>query len=349
VVVDEPPPGYFTEQNQSLERGAQVAVAELNGAGGLAGHTHVQLIEQSLDGLTPAAIRSKLEAEGAAVLVLPCDTTSQENLVAAGNAFHMLMVAPCNPETEAGARYATYWPVGMSGAQEATGLASYIRSQGYHHVFVVNATGSRFIQLATSNFRAAAPSHGIQVVGATTVPLGTSDYSGVAQSIRAASTAPSAIYTALPPPQVNQLAAALHALGLHETIFGSSDMDTRLALVGGARELESAAFTAYGFPRQSASAQHFEADYRARFRRAPVGSYSGLGLEAIRLIKAAAAKAHSPQPQSLQRALSSGVTLRGVALADRAYRGGNHDPGGQVAITGITTGQFVPLLSSEPS
>ena len=34
------------------------------------------------------------------------------------------MLAPCSPDSTAGGRYATYWPVGMDASEEAAGLAS---------------------------------------------------------------------------------------------------------------------------------------------------------------------------------------------------------------------------------
>jgi ABC-type branched-subunit amino acid transport system substrate-binding protein len=260
------------------------------------------------------------------------------------------MFAPCNPDATAGGRYPTYWPVGMAATDEAAELTSFISSEGYRRVFVVSAPGTTSIELVTNDFRSAAQTNGIQLVGSASIAMTTSDFSGLASAIQAAQPSPSAIFTALPPPLVNRLAAGLLAQGVHQVVLGSTAMDTRLTLSSDPKALEDAIFASYGFPRVSSSARRFAAAYRARFGRDPVGSFPGLGLETIRLLESAVHKAGSAEPSEIQRALAGGVTLHGVGLADRAYQpGGDHNPVGQVAITRIALGGFVPLIAITPN
>jgi ABC-type branched-subunit amino acid transport system substrate-binding protein len=350
VVIDQPSSGMFSEQNRSIAQGAQVAVDELDAAGGLAHHLRVKLVRQSLDGLSASALKSRLHAEAAAVLILPCDTNTQLSLAAAASQYGMLMLAPCNPDATAGGRYPTYWPVGMSASDEAAGLASFMGTVGYGRVFVVSAPGSGYVELLTGDFRSAIQTRGIQVVGSASIATTTKDFSSLAHTIEAAHPKPSAIFTALPPPLVNQLAEGLFSHGISQTVLGGTAMDTPLTLSSGSRALEDAVFTSYGFPRVTASARRFAAGYRRRFGRSPVGSFPGLGLETIRLITSAVNRAHSGEPSAIQRALARGIALRGVALADRAYpHGGDHNPVGTVALNKISGGSFLPLLAITPS
>jgi len=350
VVIDQPAPGLLTEQNRSIEQGAAVAVGQLNAAGGLLGHIHVKLVTQSLDGLSASALQSRLRSDTAAVLVLPCDTDSQLSLAAAGAQFGMLMLSPCNPDAAAGGRYATYWPVGMAATDEAAGLTGYMSRIGYGRVFIVSSPGAQYIELLTNDFRNAAKAHGIQVVGSASIPLATSDYSGLAHEIDAASPRPSAIFTALPPPLVNRLAAGLQAQGVDQTILGSTAMDTPLTLSGPKQLLENATFSSYGFSRENAAAHRFEAEYARSFRHLPVGAFPGLGFETMRVLEAAVGKAHSAEPSAIQHALAGGLTVQGIALADRAYEaGGDHNPAGEVAVSKVSQGSFLPLLASPPT
>jgi ABC-type branched-subunit amino acid transport system substrate-binding protein len=350
VVIDQPTSGLFAEQNRSIAQGAAVAVDELNAAGGLSHHIRIKLMPETLDGLTASAVQHRLRSEAAAVLILPCDTDSQLSQAAGAAQYGMLMLAPCNPDPTAGKRYATYWPVGTDANQEALGLASFMRTLGYGSSFVISTPGSRYAELLTSYFRGAAQARGVQLTGSAAVANTARDFSGLARAIEATRPKPSTIFTAAPPPFVNRLAAGLKAQGVEQPVMGTTALDTRLSLSSGAGALENAVFPSYGFPREDASARRFARDYARRFRRAPVGGFAGLGFETIRLLEHAARKASSAEPSAIQQALSGGITLRGVGLADRAYlRGGDHNPIGQVAITKIAFGGLVPLIAIMPS
>lgn len=349
VVIDQPPPGLFAQQNSSIAQGAEVAVHELNAAGGLPRDVRIRLLRQSLDGLSATGVRAKLRSEAAAVLILPCDTDSQLSLAAGASQYGMLMLAPCNPDSRAGGRYATYWPVALPASAEAAGLVEFMKEIGPGSAFVVNATGNRYVELVTSDFRSAAQAGGIQLAGSATIAVTTKDFSGLAHAIEATNPTPSAIFTALPPPLVNRLASGLMAEGVHQTVVGSTAMDTPLTLSSSSPALESAVFVSNGFPRESASARRFAAEYSRMFGRDPVGSFPALGLETIRLLEAAVRKAGSPEPSAIQQALAGGISLSGVGLANRAYqRGGDHNPVGQVDITKISSGSFLPLFASTP-
>jgi hypothetical protein len=123
-------------------------------------------------------------------------------------------------------------------------------------------------------------------------------------------------------------------------------MDTPATLSHGSQALENAAFATNGFPRATAAARRFAADYRSRYGRAPIGSFPGLGLETIRLLADSARKARSAQPGAIQRALAGGIALAGVGLANRTYgAAADHDPTGEVGISKISEGALFPLLA----
>lgn len=349
VVIDQPSSGLFAQQNASIAQGATVAVDELNAAGGLARHIRIKLVTEDLEGLSSTAVEGRLRSEAAAALILPCDTQSQASLAAGATRSDTLTLAPCNPDPTAGRRYSMYWPVGMTPSDEATGLVTFMRALGYRSVFIVSAPSNHYAALMTSYFRGAAQRKGILIVGSASVARTTENLSSLAHAIEAAKPHASIIFTALPPPLVNQLAAGLQARGVTQNVAGTSAMDTRLTMTSNGRALEGAVFPSYGFPRESASAHRFASDYKKQFGSEPVGSFPGLGFETIRLLETAARKARSAEPSAIQRALSQGLTLEGVALAERSYRpGGGHNPTGTVAIEKLVSGHLEPVLVSTP-
>ena len=198
VAIDQPSLGLFAEQNASIAHGAAVAVDELNATGILDRHVRIKLVPQDLEGLSPDAVEARLHSEAAAALILPCDTESQLSLAAGAARYGTLMLAPCNPDPSAGRRYSTYWPVGMTPSDEATGLASFMRTVGYGSVFIVKAPGSHYAELMTSYFRAAAQRKGIRIVGSASVAMTMGDLSSLAHTIEAVNPRPSTIFTALP-------------------------------------------------------------------------------------------------------------------------------------------------------
>ena len=350
VVIDQPPPGLFTEQNRSVTQGAEVAARELNAGGGLARRVHVRLVRQRLDGLSAGALRGRLQSEAAAALILPCDTDSQFTIAAEAARFGTLMLAPCNADPQAGHDFPTYWPVGAAASDETLELASFMQVIGRGNVFIVETPGSRYVQLLTSWFRNAAQTRNMQVVGTASVAMSTSNFASLAHAIQAAHPAPSAIFTALPPPYVNRLAAGLAAHGVSQAVVGTAVMDTPLTLAKGGEAVNDAVFSTLGFPRESSAARRFAADYRRQFHKSPVGGFADVGLETVRLLADAAAKAHSAAPQAIQRALKGGIMLSGVGLANRSYQaGGDHNPIGEVAIEKIASDAFLPLFAGVPS
>jgi ABC-type branched-subunit amino acid transport system substrate-binding protein len=237
----------------------------------------------------------------------------------------------------------------MKPSDEAMGLASFMRTVGYGSVFIINAPGSRYAEEMTSYFRAAAQRKGIRIVGSASVAMTLGDLSSLAHTIEAVNPRPSTIFTALPPPLVNELAAGLEAHGVTQNVAGTSALDTRLTLTSKVGALEDAVFPSYGFPRESAPAHRFVSDYKKQFGAEPVGSFPGLGFETIRLLEAAVRDARSAEPSSIQRALSRGLALEGVALAERTYQsGGDHNPTGTVAIEKIVSRHLEQVFAATP-
>jgi hypothetical protein len=85
----------------------------------------------------------------------------------------------------------------MGGDQEAYELATFMRTYGYPRTFVVNAPGSRYVELMTGYFQAAAKAKGIPVVGSESVAMSSPDV----RSWRAIKMypRPTVIFTAIPP------------------------------------------------------------------------------------------------------------------------------------------------------
>jgi ABC-type branched-subunit amino acid transport system substrate-binding protein len=349
VVVDQPAEAAFAEENHLIEGGAQIAAEEANASGQLPGHLHIKLVPEHLDGLSASAVQERLRSDGAGVLVLPCDTSSQASIASAAAHYGTLMIAACNDEPLAAQRLSTYWPVGSSGGEEMAELAAFMQSQGYLRAYVVGAPGVRYVELLTGDFERAAKAKGIRVLGSTAVNPGSQDFTSVANAIKGMEPQPTAVFTALPPPAVNRLGAALEAQGVRAAVVGTSVMASRYTLASG-EGLENAIFSSYGFAREGSAAARFASDYAKQYGRPPLGSLPGLGYESVRLLEETTRRAHSGEPSAIQHVLAAGFALSGVALADRHYQpGSNHNPVSEVGVEKISGKSFEPLIAGSPS
>jgi ABC-type branched-subunit amino acid transport system substrate-binding protein len=349
VVVDQPAEAAFGEENHVIEQGAQIAAEEANASNQLPGHLHIKLVPERLDGLSASAVQERLRGDGAGVLVLPCDTSSQASIANAAAHYGTLMIAACNDEPLAAQRYSSYWPVGSSASEEMAELAAFLQTQGYLRAYVVTAPGVRYAELLSGDFEKAAKAKNIRIVGSSSVNPNSEDFASVANAIKGVEPQPTAVFTALPPPAANRLGAALHAQGVQAAVVGTSVMDSRFTLASG-EGLENAIFSSYGFAREGSAAEHFASDYAKQYGRPPLGSLPGLGYETVRLLEEAARRAHSGEPSAIQHVLAAGFALSGVALGDRHYQpGANHNPVSEVGVEKISGKSFEPLIAGSPS
>jgi len=350
LVVDQSG-GPFAQQNQLIREGVTAALDVLNAHGGVAHHT-VRVVTESLDGLSGSALEQRLHAAGSnAVLVLPCDNNSQAPLATAASRYGVVMLAPCDADASLAERLRTYWPVGMSGSDEASGLVHFLVREGFGRVFVVNSTGLQYTSTMTAYMSAALKTAGIPVVGSSTVSsnLSNADVANVLAAVRVIQ--PASLFTALPPPQVDKLVAGLVKGGEQQVfVFGTSAMDTPATLSSpGNASLQGATFPTYGFARVNGEATAFEQDFKQRFGQQPIGAFPGLGFETVGLLEQAIAKARSTQPAAIQRALLGGINDGGVALFGRSYHNpNNHNPVTTVSIEKVNADAFLPLVTTEP-
>ncbi len=258
------------------------------------------------------------------------------------------MLASCNYEPAAAERYATYWPVGAPASEEVAELVDYMHAEGYLHVFIVDAPGSRYVEAVTNEFRQAAQSQA------------TSDRRERLRRSDAGLHRPGA------DDQAHRTAAlgGLHgasaadcqsARGLAQGTSGAGDAVRHLrhgwpfTFTGGSAGLENTVLGSYGFARENRAAQRFSSDYSNQFGRVPVGSLPGLGFETVRLLAQAAGQAHTANPSAIEQALARGITLKGVALGERRYAAGNnHNPIAEVGVEKIIGRSFEPLFAGSP-
>jgi branched-chain amino acid transport system substrate-binding protein len=347
VALLQPTSGPFAAHNLILARGVSVAVQELNAAGGIDKKVKIRLVGRQLAANSNAIRTIASLGDKVRVLILPCNVDAASALAAAASKKGLLTLAPCNPDPRSTARLTRVWPVAMSGSDQVAQLVDYATNDKAKRAFILTSKPAPTYESALAGqFRTAARRAGMSIVGESAVAL-SGKPSSLASVLRKSSA--QIVFTPIFSPQAEQLIAALRAAHVTTAIFGTDAMDAGLDLSHYSESaLKDVYFASYGFPRTSSSS-FFDA-YRQQFHKLPVGSFPGLGLETVRTLAAAIAKAQSLDPARIDGAFAKGFQITGVALADRRYPGGGaRQPIADVGIVEMIRNAYFPLVSSVPT
>lgn len=337
--------GFLAVHDKLISNGAQVAVEEINIAGGVGGKVKIDLTlgDTKSDPAVAVTVANDLIAQGVQALVLPCNTDFQLAMTAVTQREGTFTVSPCNADPTAPGKFDVYWPVGMGGNLQGAQLASYVADQGFENAYVLDSN-FLYINLMTKYFERAAESRGITISGKDNIQFGATgfptDFSAQVTKIKNAKPEPDVIMTALFTPFVNTLVKQLRAQGVDTPVVGTDGMDTGLHLQAGGASAEGTVFTTFGFPEPGSATDDFYEKYKERFGSRPDGSFTALGYDAIKVIEAAILDAGSTDPEALRQSLSDGLEVEG-ALGTITYPGGGeHNPETEVAVVKVENGKF---------
>ena len=348
VALLQPTSGPFAAHNLLLARGAGVAVQQLNASGGIDHKVKIDLVERRLSatidpGRTIASLGSKVR-----VVILPCNVDAATPLASAAARKKLLVLAPCNPDPQATAAIPLFWPVAMSGNQEAAQVVGYPAIRwNTKTAFILTSKPATVYETALVRYiREVAARDRIRIVGEATVPLGGGNLTGLAKTL--AKSSAEVIFTPIFSPYAEQIIAKLRKAGMLKAVLATDGMDAQLDLSRyGRSALNNVSFASYGFPQNSSKA--FFRAYKQQFHDVPLGSFPALGLETIRTLAAGITKAQSTDPARISAAFAKGLSVSGVGFAGRRYPGGGaREPIAEVGIVDVIDGAYFASMSSIP-
>lgn len=159
------PEGLFTvgyaavsDRDAELVRAAQLAVRELNAAGGIGGAVEVEL-EIDEQGGEPGEAARRLVLEGVQALILSCEPEELRAQAAVADRTQVLAFAPCNEDPAIPERFGAVWPVSLGANAEAAALADHALTRQLSSVQVLGVWDEMLRYLA-----AAAAERGVEIV-----------------------------------------------------------------------------------------------------------------------------------------------------------------------------------------
>ena len=343
--------GSIPVVGQSSRNGAQLAVDEINAAGGLEvggrRYTIRLIVEDNEDDAASAvAATTKLITQNQVIAVI--GPNASRNAVPAAQIaenFRTPLISPwsTNPATTAGKRYV--FRAAFIDDFQGQVVAAFARNKlGAQTAAVLFDIASEYNKGIAEIFRASFEALGGRVVAWETYTTGDRDFSSQLTNIRAAN--PDVLflpnYYSEVPLQVQQA----QRLGINATFIGSDSWGSTELLALGGSSLEGSYFTTHYAPDiATPKAREFIANYQARYGSTP-DDVAALSYDSMYMLFHALQQAGRVDREAVRNALASITDFEGVTGSMRFE--GTGDPIKSAVIIQIKDGQFTYFDSVAP-
>jgi branched-chain amino acid transport system substrate-binding protein len=302
--------GWMAAYDQPAQRGAEVAIAEINAAGGVLGRP-LELV--ALDGETdPATVANaalQLVAEGADVIITPSDFDIGSPAAAAAQAAGLVGISPGASSPLFGATALgdmqftlAAWTNYGSAASAEWGY----NEAGWRTAYVIIDTSIDYSNSQGEYFIQRWEELGGEVVGRDSFVQGNADFSGQLQRLQALETQPDVIFIASYMPDLGTLVRDIRALGIETPILGGDAYDTTEFYDVLGEELGNEVYFSthsYMNPELSEGMETFFTDYEAMFETTPDNSFIALGYDAVYVLAQAIEEAGSTEGAAVAEAM----------------------------------------------
>ncbi|MBR22151.1 MAG: hypothetical protein CMF57_06900 [Leifsonia sp.] len=342
--------GDFSFYDVPFRDGMQIAVDEVNAAGGVNGQ---QLEFMTIDGRGDQAesVRGVEEALDAGAVYISGTTASgawqAQAAVACDEGVPITTGDGSSPTLVLDAGDCAYHVLMLDTLQGAVG-AEYALDQGYENAYVLLSSDDAYTAGLGAYFADAFAEGGGTVLAEEEFRIGASDYSVQVTNIAAQNPTPDVIYLSMFTPDTPQFLRQLRASGIDAPVIsGDGSVDASVLEAGAAAEGLVATFHAW--PSEGNETSSFlETNFpEADISSAPQNIVSAAGYDEVMIMVQAMEAAGEATPAAIMEALDgleyTGVT--GSLTIDPETRQANKE----VTLIGVTDGQYVYIDRFVPS
>jgi branched-chain amino acid transport system substrate-binding protein len=348
--------GRLAYYDRQTRNGAQMAVDEINAAGGIAGKYKIDFRVKDVrsEAAGSAAAGKEFVAADARIMIAPCDRDLAITFSEAAQHADIPVIAPCASTptlaVEAGHRVFQIYP---SDNLQAASLAKFAHERGYGTAYLLMSADTPYAQNLPLYFEEAFGKMGGKVVSKGTYVLGQQDFDAQTASIKNLSPPPDVIMTAASEPEFPIFISQLRAAGIDTPVLGSDAIDSPTTLALG-DVAEDVVYTAAGYPAADNGLEKFYGDYVAKLggnAQTDVSPYAATAYESVKLIEAAVAKAGSTDGAAIRDALDGIADFRGITGSRITLAGANGIALRDVALIRIEKGAktLVKMLRPDPA
>jgi branched-chain amino acid transport system substrate-binding protein len=338
-----------------VKNGAQMAVDEINAAGGIAGKYKIDFRVKDVrsEPAESAAAGRAFVAAGAKVLIAPCDLETAVAFGRPAQQARIPIVAPCASTPTLAAAVGDFMvQIYPSDNLQGAALARFARDQGYRTAYVLQSPDTPSAEKLPLYFADAFVKMRGTLAGKTSYPAGQQEYGAVIAFIRNASPAPDVIMTSAAEPEFPLFLSQLRDAGVTTPVLAGDAVDSPTTLALGA-VAEGVVYTSAAYPTPGGALDKFDRDYGARFggdAQAEVAPYAATAYETIKLIEAAIAKAGSTDGAAIRDALDGIADFQGVTGSRITLAGAHGIALRDVPLIRVEKGRktLVKMLRPEP-
>ncbi|ENN86531.1 ABC-type branched-chain amino acid transport system, periplasmic component [Rhizobium freirei PRF 81] len=348
--------GTLAPYDQPSLKGLQMAVDEINAAGGVAGKFPIKLVAKDTrsDAGQTALVAQELVDQGISILITPCDADPS---IAAGQitqaahipAFSFCATTPTMPLAVGDYMFGNY----PADNVQAAVLAGYAKDKGFKKAYILKSPDTAYTLKLPEYFATSFKAKGGELLGEGTFAMGQQDFSAEVTKIKALNPAPDVIMTAAYEPDFPAFIRQLRGAGVNTPILGSDGIDSPTTF-GLGPLVDGVVFTTAGFAVEGSPLAAFNAKYKAKSGQDPDTVYIANGYDLGKVIEAAVTKAGSIEPTVIRNAVASLEGVKGVTGAI-TYAGTKGMPLRSVSLVRIDGGkrslvsQGVPNAADVPS
>ena len=321
------------------QKGMQLAIDELNAAGGIGGKTKIvlKLKDSRSDPSQTAIAAQELIDDGVNVLVTPCDAdpsigagqTAQQAGVAA---FSTCASSPNLPLAVGDHMFMNF----PADNVQATVSAKYAIDSGYKAAYILISPDTAYTQLP-NYFKAVFEKLGGKVIAEDNFSMGQQDFSAQVTKIKSLNPAPDVIMTAAYEPDFPAFIKQLRAAGIKIPVIGSDGIDSPTTFALG-DIAEGVVFSTAGYAAPGSPLEAFNAKYKEKYGSDPDTIYTAIGYDLVKVLEAAVLKAGSTDRAAIWQAVRELENVQG-ATSTITYKSTTGVPIRQVALIRITKGQ----------
>jgi len=333
--------GALAPYDQPTLQGVQLAVDQINKAGGIDGKYKIDLITRDMRSETAqaAVMAQEVIDQHINIMLSPCDVDPS---VAAGQiaqAVQIPTIAPCAstptlPGIVGDYMFANYTADNL----QATALAYFAQKQGYKNALILISRDTPYTEKLPLYFAKVFEAKGGKIAATVEFKMGQQDFSAEVTKIKGVSPAPDVIMTSAYEPDFPAFIKQLRSAGIKTPVLGSDGIDSPTTL-GLGEVAEGVVFSNAGYPADGSSLAKFNADFKAYFKQDPSAVYTATGYDVVKVIEAAIkADGDKLDGPSIRDAIDNLENVQ-VATGIITYKGMNRVPLRVVALNRIVNGQ----------
>ncbi|MFN8622710.1 MAG: ABC transporter substrate-binding protein [Chloroflexota bacterium] len=339
--------------------GAQLALDEINAAGGVLGAPAEMPVHDSQYDMavTAQVAQQYIEDDKVNAFIGYTDTDS---VLASGRFFQdagvpYITVGATSPKIPSQVGDMLFLAPFGDNVQAAAG-AQYAGQNFGGSAYLLYDKGVEYTTLLGGYFKSAFEKLGGKIVGEDTYETDATDFSAQITKIKSLPEQPAFYYIAAMPYNVGPVVKQMRDAGLTGPIIGGDGYDTPDILTVAGASAENVYFTTHALMDAEGGTdaiKKFIADYTTKFGHAPENAFAALGYDTMKLMADAITRAGSTDGQAIKAAIESTSNFPGIT-GSITYTADQHVPQKGVTVIAIKDGKFtlgaevVPAYIPEP-